>query len=77
LANFPGKFITESKDIWFIGPNGLLIDDAGELPFFECKGALSVFNVDYPNVLNYFEASRSPQTDKQTSSLDARYDTRA
>lgn len=47
-ADFPGKFITESKDIWFVGPNGLLIDDAGELSFFACRGALSIFDVDYP-----------------------------
>ena len=50
-ADFTGEHVTKSNDFWFEGPNGLLIRDAGELDFIECKGALSIFDIDYPHPL--------------------------
>jgi len=33
---------------WFTGPFGLVAKDAIALPFYPCKGQLSIFTVDYP-----------------------------
>lgn len=31
---------------WFFGPNGFVLEDAFEIPFIPCKGALSFFKPD-------------------------------
>ena len=40
--------VTESSSKWFCGPHSLVLANAKPLPFFPCKGQLSLFSVDLP-----------------------------
>lgn len=48
-ANFKGEYVRDSDNFWYApGQNGLLISDAGGLPFRKCSGRLSLFPAYYP-----------------------------
>lgn len=43
--------VTHSSSPWFFGQNGLVLKNARPLPFFECRGRLGFFDIDYPKEL--------------------------
>lgn len=42
--------VTESKNPWFLGRYGFVLENVERMPFRPCKGALSFFTPDYYSV---------------------------